>query len=971
MSIIYKIKPQWNWFLQLGIVLSNVLGTSLLLIFVFSGNRSLAQITPDSTLPSSSVVTSSGNTETISGGTQVGSNLFHSFKEFSILTGSEAFFNNANDIQNIITRVTGGSISQIDGLIRANGIANLFLINPNGIVFGENARLDIGGSFIGSSANSLRFKDGTEFSANSSNTTPLLTISVPIGLQFASNPGAITVKGVGHDLNYEEITSRNQKIPRGRVNTQGEGLQVKPRQTLALFGGNIVLNGSILKAPSGRIEIVSAASNQSVSLQQAWKLSDEDRIKFGNIQFSGKSFVSTTGDGGGEIALAARNISLTQQSFLLADTEGSINGGGISIKGDSIVFDRSNISSNTYSTGNGGQIRLDAKNVTFENNSSVNTAAEKDTGSAGEININAGSLILKNRAGINTNTYDKGNAGRINIKADSLQLEGLDEKHRVGIGSLAAFASPGNAGDINIIVVGAMVMNGAGIEADSSATGNAGTIDIRANSLRTEKSGIQSRVFGTGKAGEIKIDVTDSLEILSNTGINSNTFGTGNAGNIKITANSLRIENSQVNSLTTNVGNAGTIILDATRALELRNKALINTSTTGMGSGGQINIIANSLRIDDKAGVFSVTSNTGYAGEININVVDSFQLQNQAFLSTETYGKGNAGNININANSLWIESAGVVSKTGEASTGNGGNINVKAAGGFTLKTASISTDALGTGDAGQITVTAEALKIRNSDRSNTSDNLAGIYATSTTGQGGNIQLNIGNLLLLRGRSSISTTAGTNQNSTGNGGNITINAPDGLIVAVKSENSDISANAYAGKGGRVNIVANGIFGIQPRLNPTPWSDITASSEFGVDGTVELNTPDINPSQGLVELPTNLVDVSQQIAQGCTPRNGQTSRFVAMGRGGLPLSPTEPLRQPAVITQWVTLDEQTGNLTDGEVKPVTLSKHLARDSQPIVEANGLVVDARGNVHLIAQGLNIMQSNRNIPSAYCAGS
>ncbi|OKH59303.1 two-partner secretion domain-containing protein [Scytonema sp. HK-05] len=931
---------------------------------VFWCNCASAQITPDATLPNNSIININGKTFNITGGTTAGTNLFHSFQQFSVPTGGEAFFNNTLGIQNIISRVTGGSISNIDGLIRTLGKANLFLINPNGIVFGPNARLNIGGSFFASTANSINFADGTKFSATPSQDLPLLTITAPIGLNMGSNPGPILVKGPGHDINYENIVKTG---PRPPINTSVTGLQVKEGQTLALVGANVSLEGGVLKSPSGRIEIGSVSSNGVVSLvpvPEGWKLGYEGITSFGDIQFSQKTFVNATGVGGGSIAVAGNNINFTEQSILLADTLGDRNGGEISIVGENIGINQSNISSNTFSSGNAGQIKLDANNITFDNNSSASIQ-----------------------------TLGKGDAGNINILANSFQL-----LEKSALNSNTEENSTGNAGDININVAGSMVSKSAGITTDTSGTGNAGKINIYANSFQMENLGVFSRVVNTGKPGEINVNVADSF-VIKSSNINTDTYGTGDAGKINITANSFKLEESGIKSSTTqnSTGNAGEINIQVAGSLEIPKDVGIITTTSGTGDAGKINIYANSFQLENSGLKSSTEGNsTGNAGEINIQVANSFVI-NSAGISTNTSGTGDAGKINIQvAGPMVINRAGISTNT--SGTGDAGQITVTAeslkinpgeivatsngsgnAGNLSVRTktlvidnvignqAGLRVESTGDGNAGTLEIVADTIQLDNQSR---------IDATTTSGNGGDLRLDVANLLLVRRGSQISATAGTDQKG-GNGGNITINAPEGFIVAVPNENSDITANAFNGTGGKININSLGIFNFTQRSredlvrelktdNPSELNtqklstnDITAFSLTNptLSGQVSINTPDVDPSKGLLELPIVLTDTLGLIADtGCagvasTDSDTQKSNFTITGRGGLPPSPYEPLS-----TDVVWSDNRIQNIASQQrsEKPST-KPPTAYDAVKIVPATGWVFDGKGHVTLISHASN----------------
>jgi filamentous hemagglutinin family protein len=422
----------------------------------------LAQIVPDQTLPvgERSQVSGTLNTQ-IDDGAVWGSNLFHSFQHFSVPTGGSAFFNNGSTIANIISRVTGSSISNIDGLIRANGNANLFLINPNGILFGPNAQLNVGGSFIASTANSFVFDNGFTFSATDPQASPLLIVSVPVGLQYGNSPGAIQ--------------------------SQGARLRVPDGQTLTLAGGTLNVNGGQLLAPGGRVELASIAAPGEVGLTQQgqeWQLNVPDGLGRANVAIGNDAIVNVRSSGGGSIAIAARNLKVTGLGTRLRAGIGAGLGAVGAQAGD--------IDINTTEAFN-----IDESGV-------FNNVQRGGTGNAGDINITTGNLFINNGARLDTTTSGQGNGGNINITArDSVSFDGENGDGVLSAAySLVSPGAVGQGGDINITTGSLSQTNGGTVAASTLGQGDAGNINITARDS-VSFDGFSSEGFSSAAASEV------------------------------------------------------------------------------------------------------------------------------------------------------------------------------------------------------------------------------------------------------------------------------------------------------------------------------------------------------------------------------------------------------------------------------------------------------------------------------------
>jgi filamentous hemagglutinin family protein len=275
-----EAEPHRPSFWQASLALSTVS------LIGFVTNPVCAQITPDNSLGSeSSIVTpdvtvKNAVADFIEGGAIRGNNLFHSFADFNVSEGGRVYFSNPDGIANILTRVTGDNLSEIFGTLGVDGAANLFLLNPNGIVFGENAALDLNGSFLVTTGDSYIFDNGFAYSASNPEVPSLLTINLPVGLQFGKSVGTVEVTGDG--LNYTE------NFP-----TNNFGLTVASGKTLTLLGGDVKFTGAIASNFGGRLDVGSVA-NGEVGLEPSvlgWNLKYDRVNNFGNINLSDRATI--------------------------------------------------------------------------------------------------------------------------------------------------------------------------------------------------------------------------------------------------------------------------------------------------------------------------------------------------------------------------------------------------------------------------------------------------------------------------------------------------------------------------------------------------------------------------------------------------------------------------------------------------------------------------------------------------------
>ena len=723
---------------------------------------------------------------------------------------------------------------------------------------------------------------------------------------------------------------------------------------------------------------------------------------------------STTGSGNaGNIRIkASESVSINSGSIMQAATYASGNAGDIIIDAVNadVVFNASRISTSVFGqssifgvdlvgTGLGGDIVINARSLSLQNSTQVftNTAGivgDKGLPNAGNINITTGSLFATDGSQLNLSTFGQGNAGDVIINAPNgiVSFDGKDSQgNPSAIFSSVEAGSTGTGGDIIINANSLSLTNGAQLNT------------VVRNNLSTQPD----RVI---KAGNVQLNVSDRIDIsgvsdirqsngvYSRSGIFSSVEqgAIGNAGNIDITTGSLFVtDGGQIFASTAGRGDAGNITITARdivsfdgadQIVGFPSAAFSNVEIGGIGKGGEINITARSLsltnggqlntfvrglfepsdindlsraEIDNIFGLFNLfdidIGGIGNAGNVKLNVSDGITItgisengvNSGIFSNVETGGRGNSGNIEIITDGTLVVADGGQLFATTSSLGDAGGIKINA-NSFLLDNAQLFTNSdVENSQAGNIEITtAKDIRLNNQ----------ALIAADTRGGQGNVTLRSRDLILRR-----NSNITTNATGTATGGNITIDT--GNLVAL--ENSDISADARGGPGGSVFISADAIFGTQFRRQRTPESDITATGASpDLSGTVQIDTADVDPSQGLVELPENLTDPSNQIAQNPCQK-GSGSSFIITGRGGLPSSPNNNFSSDNIR---VDLLQPVGSSSNSQSATINQPTNQST-TQQIVPAQGWVFNEKGEVVLTAYDPNASNPQRtNQVSASC---
>jgi len=782
-------------------------------------------------------------------GQRRGHNLFHSFRRFDLHKGESATFLGPDSIDRIIARITGGDPSRINGRISCDiHGADIFFINPWGVIFGADAVLDTTGSFYVSTADYLRLGDHGLFNARHPSAS-LLTSDRPSAFGFTTDHPA-------------------------RVRINGAFLEVASGETLAVVAGNISILDSVLYAPYGRILLASVASSgEAVFEGRHLLLAAFDRLgtllmRDRHPKDGRKTRLDVSGEGSGLVWIRSGRF-VMEDSLIQADTYGggeTLGGVNIDVRGD-VTLDGSQIFANTDGKGDAGDILLRVGRL-FLRDQSVVSSTSFSAGNAGNIRVRAeGSVRLQDHSNLYSEAWDKGDAGEILMRVGSLLLANVS-----GINSKSTDLAKGEEGQIDIRARKGVVLEEESIiTTETGWKADAGDILIRAQEVRLERqSEITSSSAGKGAGGEIRITARDSLVLTGFSEIESRAYQQGDAGSITVEAGNLTLKGgSTISTRTEGSGDGGDLYVHVRESADLSGLCMrqgedgagrkvfrsgLVSDTEGKGDAGDIYLQVGSLNMGNGAEINAGTHGSGLGGRIDLEARDSVSIHGyrrgsdgrkyDSRITSAAYRSGPGGDIRVQARNITLENRGTVSAASYGRA-DAGNISMQASRDFETHQGYIATSAQRAG-------------------------------------GGNIEISAGDFRLLD--ESLVTASVTR--GEGSGGNVRIRSRGFLILL---DNSRIYAKADRGYGGDLTLRARYIL--------LAGKDVlNASSKVrGREGKITVDAPPLNIEAALVDLPESFLDADALLPRRCAERDmEEASSFLVLGRDGVPPPPDQPLK-----------------------------------------------------------------------------